>query len=118
MDNARGLIKSLENWAKKVTTGYKDVEVRDLSVSFRDGLAFCAIIHHYRPDLIDFDSLSKENIFQNNSLAFSVAEKQLGVPALLDAEDMVKYNRPDKLSIITYLSQLYNCFENQNKGEY
>ncbi|KFM71862.1 MICAL-like protein 1, partial [Stegodyphus mimosarum] len=49
MDNARGLIKSLENWAKKVTTGYKDVEVRDLSVSFRDGLAFCAIIHHYRP---------------------------------------------------------------------
>lgn len=115
MDTAKSSLKALENWAKKATAGYKDVNVRDMSVSFRDGLAFCAIIHHYRPDLIDFDSLSKENIFNNNSLAFSTAEKQLGVPALLDAEDMEKYAQPDRLSIITYLAQLHNCFENQNK---
>ncbi|GFU40804.1 MICAL-like protein 2 [Nephila pilipes] len=112
---AKGLIKGLENWAKRVTTGYKDVNVQNMSSSFRDGLAFCAIIHHYRPDLISFESLNRNNILENNSLAFSVAEKQLGVPALLDAEDMVKYEKPDRLSIITYLSQLHNCFENQNK---
>lgn len=52
LENGRGLIKALETWAKKVTTGYKDVNVRDLSTSFRDGLAFCAIIHYYRPDLL------------------------------------------------------------------
>lgn len=52
LQNGRGLIKALENWAKKVTADYKDVDVRDLSTSFRDGLAFCAIIHHYRPDLM------------------------------------------------------------------
>lgn len=52
LQNGRGLIKALENWAKKVTAGYKDVDVLDLSKSFRDGLAFCAIIHHYRPDLM------------------------------------------------------------------
>ncbi|GIZ03915.1 MICAL-like protein 2 [Caerostris extrusa] len=112
---ARGLIKGLENWAKRITTGYKDVNVQNMSSSFRDGLAFCAIIHHYRPDLIDFESLSRTNILENNSLAFSVAERQLGVPALLDAEDMVQHERPDRLSIITYLSQLHNCFENQNR---
>ncbi|GFY56027.1 MICAL-like protein 2 [Trichonephila inaurata madagascariensis] len=116
MDNqGRGLIRGLENWAKRVTNGYRDVNVRNMTSSFRDGLAFCAIIHHYRPDLIDFESLDRKNILENNSLAFSVAERQLGVPALLDAEDMAKFEEPDRLSIITYLSQLHNCFENQNK---
>lgn len=114
MDEKRGL-KALETWAKRVTSGYNDVKITDMSSSWRNGLGFCAIVHHYRPDLIDFDSLSKENILHNNSLAFSVAEKQLGVPALLDAEDMEKFQHLDRLSIITYLSQLYNFFENQNK---
>ncbi|GFQ73783.1 MICAL-like protein 2 [Trichonephila clavata] len=116
MDNqGRGLIRGLENWAKRVTNGYNNVNVRNMTSSFRDGLAFCAIIHHYRPDLIEFESLDRNNILENNQLAFSVAERQLGVPALLDAEDMVSYEEPDRLSIITYLSQLHNCFENQNK---
>lgn len=115
MDRQSRLVAGLENWAKRVTNGYRDVNVRNMDSSFRDGLAFCAIIHHYRPDLINFESLNRNNILENNSLAFSVAERQLGVPALLDAEDMVKFEVPDRLSIILYLSQLHNCFENQNK---
>jgi len=109
-------VRALKIWCRRVCSSYSSVNILDMSSSWRDGLAFCAIIHHFRPNSIDFYSLSPENIFENNDLAFTIAEEELGIPSLLDPQDMVDSEIPDKFSIVTYVSQFYHLLKDEDNS--
>lgn len=103
-------------WCQKKTKGYRDVKVNDFSQSWNTGMALAALIHHHRPDLIDFESLQKENSRDNIKLVFEVAQRDLGIDPLLDVEDL-DTERPDDKSVMTYISEFYHKFTSQNKNE-
>ncbi|XP_053246990.1 F-actin-monooxygenase MICAL2 isoform X9 [Podarcis raffonei] len=100
----------LLTWCQKQTEGYRNVSVMDLTTSWRSGLALCAIMHRFRPDLIDFDSLNEEDAVGNNQLAFDIAEREFGIPPVTTGKEMVSSGEPDKLSMVMYLSKFYELF--------
>ena len=108
-----GKVKGLLHWCKKVTDGYRGGEVTDMTSSWKNGLAFCALIHRFRPHLIDYGSLIPTNVYDNNKLAYSIAEKELGIMSLLDPNDMAEMATPDRNSVALYVSQLYEFFKDE-----
>ncbi|XP_056621876.1 protein-methionine sulfoxide oxidase mical3a isoform X1 [Triplophysa dalaica] len=101
----------LLNWCQRQTEGYRGVSVSDLTTSWKSGLALCAVIHRYRPDLIDFESLEERDVEKNNQLAFDVAEKEFGISPIMAGKEMSVVLEPDKLSMVMYLSQFYEMFK-------
>ncbi|XP_014792752.1 PREDICTED: protein-methionine sulfoxide oxidase MICAL3 isoform X21 [Calidris pugnax] len=101
----------LLSWCQRQTDGYAGVNVTDLTMSWKSGLALCAIIHRYRPDLIDFDSLDEQNVEKNNQLAFDIAEKEFGISPIMTGKEMASVGEPDKLSMVMYLTQFYEMFK-------
>uniref|UniRef100_A0A4W5PY58 Dystonin n=1 Tax=Hucho hucho TaxID=62062 RepID=A0A4W5PY58_9TELE len=95
-------------WSQQMTEGYVGVRCDNFTTSWRDGRLFNAIIHKYRPDLVDMARVSVETSRSNLEQAFGVAER-LGVARLLDPED-VDVQTPDEKSVITYVSTLYDVF--------
>ncbi|XP_043524663.1 EH domain-binding protein 1 isoform X3 [Frieseomelitta varia] len=97
--------QDLLEWCKEVTKDYSGVKVTNLTTSWRNGMAFCAIIHHFRPDLIDIDSLLPHDVKGNCKKAFDAGEA-LGIPRVIEPADMDILTVPDKLAVMTYLYQL------------
>ena len=78
--------EALLRWAQKTTHRYPGVKVDNFTGSWRDGLAFNAIIHRNRPDLVDWKTIDKRQVRERIDLAFHVMEKEYGVTRLLDPE--------------------------------
>ncbi|KRY72104.1 Alpha-actinin, sarcomeric [Trichinella pseudospiralis] len=104
-------------WCQRKTAPYRNVNVQNFHTSWKDGLAFCALIHRHRPELLDYDNLSKDDPLYNLNLAFDTAEKYLDIPKMLDAEDMVYVAKPDDKAVMTYVSCFYHAFRGAQQAE-
>uniref|UniRef100_A0AAZ3Q849 Actinin, alpha 1 n=1 Tax=Oncorhynchus tshawytscha TaxID=74940 RepID=A0AAZ3Q849_ONCTS len=104
-------------WCQRKTAPYKNVNIQNFHISWKDGLGFCALIHRHRPELIDYGKLRKDDPMTNLNTAFDVAEKYLDIPKMLDAEDIVGTARPDEKAIMTYVSSFYHAFSGAQKAE-
>lgn len=114
-DGQQGLLL----WCQRSCKPYDNIKIKNFHRSWQDGLGFVGIIHRYRPDLIaDPATLSPENAAENCELAFSVAEEKLGIPRLLDVEDVVGTAKPDDKSIATYMNEFYLLFATALQAEH
>ncbi|XP_072562376.1 EH domain-binding protein 1-like protein 1 isoform X22 [Paramormyrops kingsleyae] len=104
--------QSLLEWCQDITKQYKGVKVTNFSTSWRNGLAFCAILHHFHPDKVDYDQLDPYDIKFNNKKAFD-GFANLGISRLMEPSDMVLLTVPDRLIVMTYLCQIRAHFTGQ-----
>ncbi|XP_027706465.1 utrophin isoform X3 [Vombatus ursinus] len=104
--------KILLSWVRQSTRPYSQVNVLNFTTSWADGLAFNAVLHRHKPDLFNWDRVTKMSPVERLEHAFSKAQKHLGIEKLLDPED-VAVQLPDKKSIIMYLTSLFEVLPQQ-----
>eukprot|EP00066_Takifugu_rubripes_P015485 XP_011604751.1 PREDICTED: EH domain-binding protein 1-like protein 1 [Takifugu rubripes] len=104
--------QSLLEWCQEVTQGHKGLKITNFSTSWRNGLAFCAILHHFHPKKINFEMLDPYDIQHNNKKAFD-GFAELGISRLMEPSDMVMPPVPDRLIVMTYLNQIRTHFTGQ-----
>jgi hypothetical protein len=105
-------------WVKRQTAPYGDaVPIQDFHKSWRNGMGFCALMHRYRSDEVDFASLDPKNGMANMELALSVAESCFGIDRLFDPEDVVDMEKPDEKIVITYVAMIFRALARFIKSE-
>ncbi|CAB1432934.1 unnamed protein product [Pleuronectes platessa] len=104
--------QSLLEWCQEATQGHKGMKITNFSTSWRNGLAFCAILHHFQPEKINYEMLDPYDIKHNNRKAFD-GFAELGISRLMEPSDMVMLAVPDRLIVMTYLNQIRTHFTGQ-----
>merc|ERR1719334_355213 len=107
----------LLDWCKSKTREYENIEITNFSSSWNNGMAFCALIHHFYPNSFDFSSLDPKNRRANFTLAFDTAEKEADIAPLLDVDDMVKMKNPDWKCVFCYVQSIYRHLHNHDANK-
>ncbi|XP_073956933.1 uncharacterized protein isoform X2 [Choristoneura fumiferana] len=109
--SAATIKERLLQWCRDKTRDYENVKLENFSTSWADGLAFCALVHHFLPDAFDYAQLTPDKRRHNFTLAFKVADEKAGIYPLLDVDDMVAMRKPDWKCVFTYVQSIHRRFK-------
>ncbi|NWT02613.1 MICA3 monooxygenase, partial [Mionectes macconnelli] len=109
------IYEELLSWCQASTAGYRGVAVTNFTTSWTSGLALCALIHRFRPDLVDFDSVDTQDAIRIHQMMLDTAEQELGIQPVLSSIEMATMTESDHLGLITYLSQFYEAFKTSSE---
>ncbi|KAL5016448.1 hypothetical protein ScPMuIL_006037, partial [Solemya velum] len=115
--NPSAIKQLLLDWCKAKTAGYENVNVTNFSSSWNNGMAFCALIHHFYPESFDFKRLNPKNRRYNFNMAFDTAEKYADIAPLLDTDDMVRMKNPDWKCVFTYVQSFYRHLKDHDANK-
>ena len=68
----------LLSWIGEQVREHGDIELSDIASVFKDGKVLCAILNHYRPDLVDYGAVKGEGPAKMNQLAIDIFEREIG----------------------------------------
>uniref|UniRef100_A0A8B9L0L9 Spectrin repeat containing, nuclear envelope 1a n=1 Tax=Astyanax mexicanus TaxID=7994 RepID=A0A8B9L0L9_ASTMX len=111
-----GAKRALLKWVQRTATKRLGLDVKDFGPSWRSGVAFHAVIFALRPQLVNMERVWNRPNRANLEEAFSLAERELGIPRLLDPED-VDVDKPDEKSIMTYVAQFLKHHPDAGEAE-
>ncbi|PKK16843.1 hypothetical protein A306_00000142, partial [Columba livia] len=109
--------EELLSWCQASTAGYRGVTVTNFTTSWTSGLALCALVHHFRPDLVDLGSVDPQDPIRTHQMMLDAAEQELGIQPVLSSAEMAAMAEPSRLGLITYLSQFYEAFKTSPEAE-
>ncbi|KAK1883771.1 Smoothelin-like protein 1 [Dissostichus eleginoides] len=107
--NLKNVKQMLLDWCRAKTEPYEGVNIQNFSSSWKDGIAFCALVHRFFPDAFEYYTLNPTKPKENFELAFSTAERLAGCPPLLDPDDLIRMKEPDWKCVYTYIQEFYRC---------
>ncbi|XP_060522944.1 serine/arginine repetitive matrix protein 2 isoform X2 [Cylas formicarius] len=112
--SASTIKERLLHWCRMKTKEYENVQLDNFSSSWADGLAFCALIHHFLPEAFDYHALTPKDRRHNFELAFRIADEKADIAPLLDVEDMLETRKPDWKCVFTYVQSIYRRFKDED----
>jgi len=101
--------KQLLSWVSKTIPTDLGIEIKDFGPSWRDGYAFMGLINAIDENLIDINKYRDASNKHRLNTSFNVAESELGIPKLLDPDD-VDLAKPDEKSVMTYVAQFLHKY--------